>query len=31
MPSNIEIKAHVRDFDEIRRRAEQLIGAGGSQ
>ena len=24
MPSNIEIKAHVRDFDEIRRRAEQL-------
>ena len=24
MPSNIEIKARVRDFDEIRRRAEQL-------
>jgi Adenylate cyclase, class 2 (thermophilic) len=24
MPSNIEIKAHVRAFDEIRRRAEQL-------
>jgi len=24
MPSNIEIKAHVRDFDEIRRRAEKL-------
>jgi len=24
MPSNIEIKARVRDFDEIRRRAEEL-------
>jgi len=24
MPSNIEIKAYVHDFDEIRRRAEQL-------
>jgi predicted adenylyl cyclase CyaB len=24
MPSNIEIKAHVRDFDKIRRRAEKL-------
>lgn len=24
MPSNIEIKAHVRDFEEIRRRAEKL-------
>jgi predicted adenylyl cyclase CyaB len=24
MPSNIEIKARLRDFDEIRRRAEQL-------
>lgn len=24
MPSNIEIKAHVRDFDAIRRRAEKL-------
>jgi predicted adenylyl cyclase CyaB len=24
MPSNIEIKAHIRDFDEIRRRAEVL-------
>ena len=24
MPSNIEIKARVRDFDEVRRRAEQL-------
>jgi predicted adenylyl cyclase CyaB len=24
MPSNIEIKARIRDFDEIRRRAEQL-------
>jgi predicted adenylyl cyclase CyaB len=24
MPSNIEIKAHVRAFDQIRRRAEQL-------
>jgi len=24
MPSNIEIKAHIRNFDEIRRRAEQL-------
>ena len=26
MPSNIEIKAHVRDFNEICRRAEQLSG-----
>jgi predicted adenylyl cyclase CyaB len=24
MPSNIEIKAHVHDFNEVRRRAEQL-------
>jgi len=27
MPSNIEIKARVRDFDKIRRRAEQLSDA----
>src|SRR5512138_533643 len=30
MPANIEIKARVRDFDEIRRRAEQLSNTPGT-
>jgi predicted adenylyl cyclase CyaB len=29
MPSNIEIKARLRDFDDIRRRAEELSDAPG--